>query len=55
MSDTGESNKERNRKIAHNEETRQEAGNLRVSGAAIVIAVIIGAVLFGIGWIAYRQ
>lgn len=55
MTEAGDANKERNREIAHNEEAKQVAASLHVSGWAIAIAVIIGAVVFAIGWIAYRQ
>lgn len=54
MTDTSEANKERNRRIAHNEEARQITGNIRVSTWAIVIAVMFGAILFTLGWIATR-
>jgi uncharacterized protein HemX len=43
---TGES-KERNREIAENESTRQTVGDIRVSGWAIAVAVIIGLAAFG--------
>ena len=55
MTDTANANKARNRQIARNEEDRQIAGSVRVSASAIAIAVMIGAVLFAIGWIAMRQ
>ncbi|MBR0830559.1 hypothetical protein JQ596_34135 [Bradyrhizobium manausense] len=54
MTDTSDANKERNRQIARNEEARQITGNIRVSTWAIVVAVMIGAVLFTLGWIATR-
>lgn len=54
MTDTSEANKERNRQIAHNEEVKQIAGGIRVSTWAVVIAVMIGAILFTLGWIATR-
>jgi hypothetical protein len=41
--------KERNREIAQNESTRQTVGDIRVSGWAIAVAVIIG--LAAIGWV----
>jgi hypothetical protein len=43
---TGES-KERNREIAENESTRQTVVDIRVSGWAIAVAVIIGLAAFG--------
>lgn len=43
---TGES-KERNREIAENESTRQTVGDIRVSGWAIAVAVMIGLAAFG--------
>jgi len=44
----GES-RERNREIAENESTRQTIGDIRVSGWAIALAVIIG--LAAVGWV----
>lgn len=55
MTDVSRANKARNRAIARNEEARQIAGNVRLSIWAIAVAVAIGAFLFAIGWIAYRQ
>ncbi|WP_186294281.1 hypothetical protein [Bradyrhizobium guangdongense] len=54
MTDTSEANKERNRQIAQNEEARQITGSIRVSTWAVVVAVMIGAILFTLGWIATR-
>lgn len=54
MSDSEEAAKERNRQIARNAEEQRLVGGVRVSGAAIFAAIVIGAVLFAIGWIAYR-
>ena len=54
MTDTSETNKERNRQIARNEEAKQITGNIRVSSWAVVIAVVLGAILFTLGWIATR-
>ncbi|MBV9563284.1 MAG: hypothetical protein JOY90_22995 [Bradyrhizobium sp.] len=50
MSDAGDDNKERNRQIARNEEKRQAVGAVRVSGWAIVFAVVIGVIAFFAGW-----
>jgi hypothetical protein len=47
MSDTDKDNKARNREIAENEADRQTAGDVRVSGWAIVVAVLIGLAAFG--------
>ena len=49
---TGES-KERNREIAENESTRQTVGDIRVSGWAIAVAVMIGLAAFG--WVLIRN
>ena len=50
MSNEGETDKERNRTIARNEEERQTVGAVRVSGWAIVFALIIGVIAFYVGW-----
>jgi hypothetical protein len=51
MSDVGKDDKqERNRVIAQNEAERQTIGDIRVSGWAIVFAVIAGCVAVGIVW-----
>jgi uncharacterized protein HemX len=42
-------NKQRNRKIAENEAERQTIGDIRVSGWAIAVAVVIG--LAAVGWV----
>jgi uncharacterized protein HemX len=42
-------NKQRNREIAENEAERQTVGDIRVSGWAIAVAVIIG--LAAVGWV----
>ena len=55
MTDTSEADKERNREIARNEEARQIAGSVRVSTSAIAVAVVIGAVVFALIWIAAHQ
>ena len=49
MSDTENENKARNREIAENEAERQTTGDIRVSGWAIAVAVIIG--LAAVGWV----
>ena len=54
MTDTSEANKERNREIAQNEEAKQVAGSIRVSTTAVAIVVIIGGILFTLGWLALR-
>jgi uncharacterized protein HemX len=54
MTDSSEANKERNRQIARNEEAKQIAGGVRISSWAITIAVIIGAVVAALIWIAAR-
>ena len=50
MTDAGKDNKERNRVIAQNEAERQTTGDIRVSGWAIVFAIIVGVVVVGIVW-----
>jgi hypothetical protein len=49
MSDSDNQNKARNREIADNEAERQTIGDIRVSGWAIAVAVIIG--LAAVGWV----
>jgi hypothetical protein len=49
MSDTENENKARNREIAENEAERQTTGDIRVSGWAIAVAVVIG--LAAVGWV----
>ena len=49
MSDADKDAKTRNREIAENESARQTTGDIRVSGWAIAVAVIIG--LAAIGWV----
>jgi uncharacterized protein HemX len=48
MSDS-ENEKARNKEIAENEAERQTIGDIRVSGWAIAVAVIIG--LAAVGWV----
>ena len=47
---SSEENKQRDREIAHNEAVRQATGAVRVSGWAIVFAIIIGVAAVGIVW-----
>ncbi|MCJ9705299.1 MULTISPECIES: hypothetical protein [unclassified Bradyrhizobium] len=54
MTDTGNANKARNREIARNEEAKQVTGSARVSLWAIAMAVIVGGILFTLGWLALR-
>jgi hypothetical protein len=54
MTDTGNANKARNREIARNEEAKQVTGSARVSVWAIAMAVIIGGILFTLGWLSLR-
>ncbi|MGY3033578.1 hypothetical protein ACVIIV_002748 [Bradyrhizobium sp. USDA 4354] len=54
MTDTSEANKERNREIARNEEAKQITGSIRVSIWAVAVAVMIGGILFTLGWLALR-
>jgi hypothetical protein len=43
-------NKQRDRKIAHNEANREAVSAVRVSSWAIGLAVIAGVIAFGIVW-----
>ncbi|WP_298239975.1 hypothetical protein [uncultured Bradyrhizobium sp.] len=54
MTDTGNANKARNREIARNEEAKQVTGSARVSIWAIAVAVIVGGILFTLGWLSMR-
>ena len=54
MTDSSEANKERNREIAQNEEAKQVAGSIRVSASAVAVVVIVGGILFTLGWLALR-
>jgi hypothetical protein len=49
MSESENENKARNREIAENEADRQTTGDIRVSGWAIAVAVVIG--LAAVGWV----
>jgi hypothetical protein len=55
MTDSSEANKERNRQIARNEEAKQIAGGVRVSSWAIAVAIIVGALVAALIWIAGRS
>jgi hypothetical protein len=54
MTDTGNANKARNREIARNEEVKQITGSIRVSTWAVAVVVIVGGILFTLGWLALR-
>jgi hypothetical protein len=54
MTDAGNANKERNREIARNEEAKQVTGSIRVSAWAVAMAVIVGGILFTLGWLTLR-
>jgi len=54
MTDTSEANQERNREIARNEEAKQITGSIRVSTWAVAMVVIVGGLLFTLGWLALR-
>jgi uncharacterized protein HemX len=49
VNDSDKATKQRNREIAANEAERQTIGDIRVSGWAIAVAVIIG--LAAVGWV----
>ena len=50
MSSSDQENKQRNREIAENEAKREMVSNVRVSAWAIVAAIIVGVIVFGIVW-----
>jgi hypothetical protein len=50
MSSSEQENKQRDRKIAANEAERQTIGDIRISGWAIAIAIIIGVIAVGVVW-----
>jgi hypothetical protein len=54
MTDSSDANKERDREIARNEEAKQVTGSIRVSTWAVAVVVIIGGILFTLGWLAQR-
>ena len=47
---TPDSEKARNREIAQNEAHREAVSSVRVSGWAIAIAFVLGAIAFGMIW-----
>jgi hypothetical protein len=50
VSNSESENKQRDRKIAHNEANREAVSAVRVSSWAIGVAVIAGVIVFGIVW-----
>jgi hypothetical protein len=54
MTDTSNADKARNRKIARNEEAKQITGSIRVSAWAVAAAVIVGGILFTLGWLSLK-
>jgi hypothetical protein len=54
MTDSSEANKERNREIARNEEAKQVTGSIRLSSWAVAVVVIVGGILFTLGWLGLR-
>jgi hypothetical protein len=50
VSNSESENKQRDRKIAHNEANREAVSAVRVSSWAIGLAVIAGVIAFGIVW-----
>lgn len=54
MTDTSDANKERNREIARNEEAKQITGSVRVSIWVVAAVVIVGGILFTLGWLSLR-
>ena len=54
MTDSSNANKARNREIARNEEAKQVTGSARVSIWAVAVAVIVGGILFTLGWMSLR-
>jgi hypothetical protein len=50
MSTPDAEEKARNREIAQNEQNRKAVSAVRVSGWAIFIAVVIGAIVVGVVW-----
>ena len=50
MSSSDQENKQRDRKIAANEAERQTVGDIRVSGWAIGVAIIIGVIVVAVVW-----
>jgi len=52
---SADNDKERNREIAQNEEMRQTVSAVRVSGWAIVFAVVIGVIVVAIVWACLKR
>jgi hypothetical protein len=50
VSNSESENKQRDRKIADNEANREAVSAVRVSSWAIGVAVVIGVIVFAIGW-----
>jgi hypothetical protein len=50
MSSSDQENKQRNREIAENEAARQMIGDIRVSGWAIAVAIVIGVIAVAVVW-----
>ena len=50
MSSSDQENKQRDREIAHNEAVRQTTSAVRVSGWAIVFAIILSVIVVGVVW-----
>jgi hypothetical protein len=55
VSNSESENKQRDRKIAHNEANREAVSAVRVSSWAIGLAVIAGVIAFGIVWAWMRR
>jgi hypothetical protein len=53
VNEADEDTRQRDREIARNESVRQIIGDIRVSGWAIAVAVIIG--LAAVGWVLIRN
>jgi hypothetical protein len=51
MSSSDQENKQRDRKIAANEAERQMIGDIRVSGWAIAVAIVVGVIAVGVVWV----
>jgi len=47
MSSSDQEKQQRNREIAHNEAVRQTTSAVRVSGWAVVFAIILGGIVIG--------
>jgi hypothetical protein len=55
VSNSESENKQRDRKIADNEASREAVSAVRVSSWAIGVAVIAGVIVFGIVWALMRR